>query len=119
MNKANGRRKMQIFEFIMLACFGLSWPISVYKSIKSKSTKGKSLVFMLAIIIGYISGIIGKVLNGQINYVLAVYCFNLAVVSVDLILYFVYNRRNKTNYAQKVNNNNNYSIVAESAVLHN
>ena len=119
MNKANGRRKMQIFEFIMLACFGLSWPISVYKSIKSKSTKGKSLVFMLAIIIGYISGIIGKVVNGQINYVLAVYCFNLFVVTVDLILYFVYNRRNKTNYARKVNNNSNYSIKAETAILHN
>ena len=49
---------MQIFEFIMLACFGLSWPISVYKSIKSKSTQGKSVVFIVAIIIGYISGII-------------------------------------------------------------
>ena len=78
----------QIFELIMLACFGLSWPISVYKSIHSRSTKGKSLVFIIAIIIGYISGIIGKIVGNQITYVLVLYCFNLAVVSLDLALYF-------------------------------
>lgn len=86
----------QIFEFIMLICFGLSWPISVYKSITSKSTKGKSCVFIVAIILGYISGIIGKIVNGQINYVLILYCFNLAVVTIDLILFFI-NRKNEMN----------------------
>ena len=85
---------MQIFEFIMLACFGLSWPISVYKSIKSKSTQGKSIVFIIAIIIGYISGIIGKIVNHQLTYVLIIYCFNLIVVSVDLVLSFI-NRKNE------------------------
>jgi len=43
----------QTLEMIMLICFGLSWPISVYKSLTSHSTQGKSLVFMIAIIIGY------------------------------------------------------------------
>ena len=85
---------MQIFECIMLACFGLSWPISVYKSIKSKSTQGKSIVFIIAIIIGYISGIIGKIVNEQMTYVLIIYCFNLIVVSVDLVLFFI-NRKNE------------------------
>ena len=78
----------------MLACFGLSWPISVYKSIQSKSTQGKSIVFIIAIIIGYISGIIGKIVNEQLTYVLIIYCFNLIVVSVDLILFFI-NRKNE------------------------
>ena len=86
---------MQIFEFIMLTCFGLSWPISVYKSIKSKSTQGKSLVFIIAIIIGYISGIIGKIVNDQLTYVLIIYCFNLMVVSIDLILFFINRKREK------------------------
>lgn len=86
---------MKIFEFIMLACFGLSWPISVYKSIKSKSTKGKSLVFIFAIIIGYVSGIVGKVINNDISYVLILYCFNLAVVLVDLGLFFINRRRER------------------------
>ena len=91
---------MQIFEFIMLACFGLSWPISVYKSIKSKSTQGKSIVFIIAIIIGYISGIIGKIVNHQLTYVLIIYCFNLIVVSVDLVLFFI-NRNNEKKILEK------------------
>ena len=91
---------MQIFECIMLACFGLSWPISVYKSIKSKSTQGKSIVFIIAIIIGYISGIIGKIVNHQLTYVLIIYCFNLIVVSVDLVLFFI-NRKNEKKILEK------------------
>ena len=86
---------MQIFEFFMLACFGISWPISVYKSIRSRSTKGKSAVFIIAIIVGYISGIVGKIVNDQLSYVLIAYCFNLAVVSIDLFLYFINSRREK------------------------
>ena len=92
----------EIFEFIMLLCFGLSWPISVYKSIKSGSTQGKSVVFIIAIIIGYISGILGKFIGGQINYVLVIYCFNLVVVSIDLTLYFINKRREKLCAAENV-----------------
>lgn len=88
---------MQIFEIIMLLCFGMSWPISVYKSIRSKSTKGKSVVFIIAIIIGYISGIIGKIVNHQLNYVVALYLINLIVVSIDLGLYFI-NAKHEENY---------------------
>lgn len=84
-----------IFESIMLVCFGLSWPISVYKSLKSKTTKGKSILFIFAIIIGYISGIFGKILNNDINYVLILYCFNLIIVSFDLALFFINKRREK------------------------
>ncbi len=83
-----------LLESIMLICFGISWPVSVYKSWKSKSTQGKSLVFIFAIIIGYVAGIIGKILGGQLNYVLALYIVNLTFVSVDLALYFV-NRRHE------------------------
>lgn len=84
-----------VFESIMLVCFGISWPISVYKSATSRSTKGKSVVFTFAIILGYIAGIIGKIVGGNLNYVLALYIINLAFVSVDLILYFVNRRREK------------------------
>ena len=83
-----------IFELVMLVCFGLSWPISVWKSIQSRSTKGKSVVFIIAIIIGYVSGIAGKIISNQVNYVLIAYCFNLVVVSIDLCMYFV-NKHNE------------------------
>ncbi len=82
-----------VLESVMLICFGISWPVSVYKSWTSKSTKGKSLVFICAIIIGYIAGIAGKILGGQINYVLALYIVNLTFVGVDLALYFVNRHR--------------------------
>ena len=89
-----------VLESIMLICFGFSWPVSVYKSVTSKTTKGKSLVFMLAIIMGYLAGIAGKILDGQLTYVLALYIVNLAFVSVDLALYFVNKHRENGVQAQ-------------------
>ena len=77
-----------VCETIMLICFGISWPISVYKSATSRSTKGKSVFFTLAIIVGYIAGIMGKIYNENVNYVRVLYLINLAFVSVDLCLYF-------------------------------
>lgn len=84
---------VEIFESIMLICFGISWPISVYKSIISKSTGGKSAVFSVVILIGYIFGILGKIVSNNINYVLVLYIFNFIVVSIDLALYFVNKRK--------------------------
>ncbi len=84
-----------LLESIMLICFGISWPVSVYKSWKSKSTRGKSLVFILAIIVGYAAGITGKIIGGQLNYVLALYLVNLTFVCVDLGLYFANRRRER------------------------
>lgn len=98
---------LEICEFIMLACFGLSWPISVYKSITSKSAKGKSCVFIVAIIVGYIAGIVGKIYSGQINFVLALYCFNLLMVSVDFILYFI----NKHNEKKQIESEKQLSVA--------
>lgn len=78
----------QLLETLMIICFGLSWPISVYKSFKARTAHGKSLVFLLAIWIGYICGISGKLIAGNLNYVLVIYLINLVVVSTDLVLYF-------------------------------
>lgn len=84
-----------VFESIMLLCFGLSWPISVYKSATSRSTKGKSVVFTIAIILGYLAGITGKIISGTLNYVLVLYFINLAFVCVDFVLYFVNKKRER------------------------
>lgn len=83
------------FESLMLVCFGVSWPISVYKSLTSGSTKGKSVVFTIAIIIGYFAGIAGKLVGKNINYVLILYLINLVFVLIDFALYFVNRRREK------------------------
>lgn len=77
-----------IFETIMLVCFGLSWPLNVIKAYKARTAKGTSLPFILLIITGYIAGITAKFVTQQINYVLVVYLINLAIVSLNLVVYF-------------------------------
>lgn len=84
-----------ILECIMLICFGISWPISVYKSATSHSTQGKSILFTFAIMVGYLAGIAGKIISGTINYTLVLYLINLAVVSMDCVLYFINRRHEK------------------------
>jgi len=76
-----------IFEVLMVICFGVSWPISIYKSYTSKSTKGKSIIFLLFILLGYICGIAAKLISGNINYVLLFYIINLLMVFADIMLY--------------------------------
>ena len=77
-----------ILETIMLVCFGFSWPLNVIKAYKAKTAKGTSLPFILLIITGYIAGISAKLISGQINYVLIAYILNLAIVSLNVIVYF-------------------------------
>ena len=77
-----------IFETVMLVCFGFSWPLNVIKAYKAKTAKGTSLPFILLIITGYIAGISAKLISGQINYVLIAYILNLAIVSLNVIVYF-------------------------------
>lgn len=77
-----------ILETVMLVCFGFSWPLNVMKAYKAKTAKGTSLPFVLLIITGYIAGISAKIISGQINYVLIAYILNLAIVSLNIIVYF-------------------------------
>ena len=77
-----------ILESLMLVCFGLSWPMNLIKAYRAKTARGMSLPFILLIIVGYLAGITAKIVAGQINYVLAVYLLNLAIVSVNLLVYF-------------------------------
>lgn len=78
----------EFFEMMMLICFGMSWPISVVKSYRCRTAKGKSVFFQIAILIGYVCGVLSKVAGNNINYVLALYILNFIMVSVDLCLYF-------------------------------
>ena len=85
---------MGIFEFLMLCCFGFSWPFSIMKSIRSKSTKGKSLVFMLLVMCGYVFGIIHKLLY-NFNWVIWAYVALLSLGGVDVVLYAINRQREK------------------------
>ena len=76
----------QVFETLMLICFGISWPFNIAKSLKSRTAKGKSLQFELCVVIGYLFGICGKVVSGNITYVLVVYALDVTMVTIDIIL---------------------------------
>ena len=80
---------MSIFEAVMLICFGIAWPFSIFKTWKSKSVEGKSLKFLIVIFIGYISGIIHKIFY-SFDYIILLYIFNAVMVGTDLILYLKY-----------------------------
>ena len=78
---------MRIFEAGMLVCFGAAWPLNIYKSIKSRTAAGRSILFQWAILLGYICGIIHKLLYSN-DVVLYLYIINFAMVAVDTVLYF-------------------------------
>lgn len=78
----------ELFEVLMVVSFGLSWPLSILKSLNAKTTKGKSLFFLVMIWFGYACGISSKLLSGKINYVIAFYVLNFIMVGIDLVLYF-------------------------------
>ncbi len=86
-----------ILETAMLVCFGLSWPINLIKNVKAKTAKAVSLKFLLLIIFGYICGIAAKFVSHQYNYVLAVYFLNLAIVTANLVVYFINSKYDKQN----------------------
>lgn len=71
----------------MLLCFGAAWPFSIIKSYKSKSVAGKSPYFLIVVIIGYISGIINKLLYSN-DIIMYLYILNLLMVATDLALYY-------------------------------
>jgi len=77
-----------ILETTMLLCFGFSWPLNVIKAYKARTAKGTSLPFILLIITGYIAGISAKIITHQISYVLIAYILNLAIVSLNILVYF-------------------------------
>ena len=88
---------MNVFETIMLVCFGSAWPISIYRSFVSKTTAGKSLLFLIVLQIGYVAGILFKItefienlktdtgLPMSIN--LYLYIINLIMITIDVCLY--------------------------------
>jgi hypothetical protein len=77
---------MSVFEIAMLVCFGAAWPVSIYKSLKSRQVAGKSLPFLIIILIGYMAGVLHKILF-HYDLVIFLYILNALMVTLDIILY--------------------------------
>ncbi len=83
---------LSILEAFMVISFGISWPVSIAKSWRSRTSKGKSLFFLIMIAFGYAAGVIWKVLEfqntGHFRYPFIFYILNLCMVLTDIVLYF-------------------------------
>lgn len=86
----------ELMEAFTILCFGLSWPISIRKSLISKTAKGKSLFFEVFLLIGYAFGITRKIIQisylgceGSIFYLsFFFYILNFIEIGIDVALYF-------------------------------
>ena len=78
----------EILETLMIISFGISWPTSIHKSYTARSTKGKSLLFLFFIFVGYLFGIAAKLLTNNLNLAFWFYILNSVMVFTDIFLYF-------------------------------
>ncbi len=87
-----------MLEAAMLICFGFSWPIAIMKTLRVKETAGKSLGFLVMVLIGYLAGIGAKfaIATGRaepIHWVASLYALNAMMVATEITLYLRYRRR--------------------------
>jgi len=85
---------MSIYEIIMLVCFGAAWPLSIYKTLRTRVVAGKSPLFMIVIALGYVCGILHKWFYLR-DAVIVLYIINLMMVLADLSLYYYYNAKDR------------------------
>jgi phage shock protein PspC (stress-responsive transcriptional regulator) len=92
---------MSLFETTMLVCFGVSWPVSIAKSWRTKKVSGKSPVFLVIVILGYAAGIAHKLFYSP-DLVLALYVVNFCMVTIDLALYWYLSRAQRCALSEPV-----------------
>lgn len=87
---------VDLLEALTIFCFGLSWPISIRKSLISRTAKGKSLFFEVFLLLGYACGIVRKIIqlvamdaSGLLFFLsFFFYILNFIMISIDVALYF-------------------------------
>ena len=87
-----------VLELLMLICFGFSWPINISKLLRSRSTKGASIYFYFLIWLGYLCGIVSKLVMIASAaapwyqtvkwYVMLIYVINIVMVSGGILIWF-------------------------------
>lgn len=80
---------MSILEAGMMVCFGASWPFQVAKTYKTKNVKGKSILFLWLIELGYVMGMLHKIFYNY-DHVIFLYLLNFILVGTDMVFYYMY-----------------------------
>ena len=76
-----------LLEALMLVRFGFSWPVNAVQAWRARTAVGTSPAFLALITLGYVSGIAAKFAGGTVNWVLAVYLFNLFALIANWVVY--------------------------------
>ncbi|MDR2368949.1 MAG: hypothetical protein LBF58_12745 [Deltaproteobacteria bacterium] len=84
----------------MLVTFGFAWPANILNSLRVKSSRGRTPVFLFIVNLGYVFGVLAKVVNHNVNYVVIFYLINMAMVSFDTYLYFRYRAMDRIRYGK-------------------
>lgn len=77
-----------VFEVGMLLCFAAAWPLNIIRAYRARTAVGTSIGFMTIIEVGYVLGILNKVVRDDINYVVAFYVLDIVLVGIGMALYF-------------------------------
>ena len=82
-----------VFELIMIVCFGVSWPLNIWKAWKARTAKGSSVPFYFLILTGYLFGIASKAIKlsrgiSTPGYVWFFYILNSVIVAVGIAVWF-------------------------------
>lgn len=95
-----GFGEMSWLEIGMLVCFGVSWPFSIRKMLIAKTSEGKSFIFLYLLLLGYLCGILNKVLY-HCDAVVFLYSLNFLMVLADTLLCRYYGNIRRQNIAEK------------------
>jgi len=90
----------QVFEGAMLICFGVAWPVDIYKTLRKRRTVGKSITFMALVLVGYGCGLAAKFIRGAgegawPETVTVLYVVNAILVAVDIVVTVHFRRRER------------------------
>lgn len=77
-----------VLETVMIVSFGVSWPLNLMKAYRSRCTGGKSVLFDYFILLGYICGVISKIMTRTYNLAFYFYFPNITMVTLDILLYY-------------------------------
>ena len=88
----------QVLEAGMLICFGVSWPVDILKTLRTRRTEGKSLLFMALVLGGYVLGFGAKMSRaawaGEMpEWISVLYVFNAVSITVDIAVTLWMRRR--------------------------
>jgi len=88
----------QFLEGLMIFCFGISWPFSIYRTWKAKRIEGKSMIFLALVFAGYLAGVVSKLVKAytwaDVEKIIFLYAINAVLVGTDLGLYLYYRAKN-------------------------